>query len=108
MDDFEKFRQQKEAKKEAARQAEEEQKKLDEAAQKMGWVDGFGFVGPNNPKVKGFILGRARKKRVDPRALEKPKNFERTQLTEDKPAGPQPAQPATEPPPEKPQKYQRF
>lgn len=74
MDDFEAFRQ----RKLAAKQAEAH--KDPEAEAKLGWVDGLGPKGPTNPKIKGFILGRYQRKKVDPSTLERPKGYESTAL----------------------------
>lgn len=76
MDDFEAFKKKKQAEKAAQQQADKDGAAFDEAAKKMGWVDGIGFVGANNPKVKGFAVGRARRKRVDPATLVRPKKIE--------------------------------
>ncbi|MCO5166842.1 MAG: hypothetical protein M9894_10810 [Planctomycetes bacterium] len=76
MDDFEAFRKRKQAEKAAQQETQKSEAAFDEAAKKMGWVDGIGFVGANNPKVKGFLVGRARRKRVDPNSLVRPKKIE--------------------------------
>ena len=103
MDDFEAFKKKKQAEQKAENQAAKDEKAFDEAAKKMGWVDGLGFAGATNPKVKGFVLGRARKKKVDPAALEKPKNMEthRHDAPDAKPAAP------TKPGP-KPKNFNKF
>ena len=103
-DDFEAFRKKKQEAKEAAQAADQDQAKMDAAAQKMGWVDGFGFTGPKNPKVKGFVLGRHwPTKKVDPATLEKPKGFETHMADEHKP--PTPEELAKRPRPKNIQKY---
>lgn len=94
MDDFEAFRKKQQAKKEAEKAAAEDAAKQEEAAKKMGWIDGLGPAGVNNPKVKGFVLGRFRKKKIDPTTLEKPKGFESHRLGE----GVEPEDPAKKPP----------
>lgn len=76
MDDFEAFRKKQAEKKAAEQQAQADQAKQEEAAAKMGWIDGLGPAGPKNPKVKGFVLGRYWPKKVDPSTLEKPKGYE--------------------------------
>ena len=96
MDDFEAFKKKKQAEQAAQNQAAKDEKAFDEAAKKMGWIDGLGFVGAQNPKVKGFIVGRARKKKVDPNALEKPKGME-THRADAKPEGAPAAKPAPKP-----------
>lgn len=75
--DFEEFRKQKQAKADAAKKAKEGPAPLANG-KPAEWVDGFGPSGPTNPKVKGFMLGRYRKKRVDPSTLQRPENYEAT------------------------------
>ena len=87
-DDFEAFRKKQQEKKQAEQQAQDDAAKIDEAAQKMGWIDGLGPSGPKNPKVKGFVLGRYWPKKVDPSTLEKPKGYE-THLEQHKPTPPE-------------------
>lgn len=77
-DDFEAFRQKQLQKKAQAEEARAEEARVEEAAKKMGWIDGLGPVGPKNPKVKGFVLGRFWPKKIDPSTLEKPKGYEST------------------------------
>jgi hypothetical protein len=107
VDDFEAFRKKKQAEKDQAKEAEAQEKKFDEAAKKMGWVDGFGFQGPTNPKVKGFVLGRARRKKVDPNTLERPKGME-SHRHDAPPEGEKAAPKPAEKPPEKPKGYSRY
>ena len=78
MDDFEAFRQ----RKMAAKKAKERQAADPEAEARLGWVDGMGPKGPTNPKVKGFILGRYKRKKIDPSTLQRPKGYEKTQLAD--------------------------
>lgn len=106
MDDFEAFKKRKQAEKEAAQRASKEEAAFDEAAKKMGWVDGLGFVGAHNPKVKGFVVGRARRKRIDPSTLERPKGLESHR--HDAPAADKPAEKKPAPPPPKPKGYSRY
>jgi hypothetical protein len=106
VDDFEAFKKKKAAEKASEAQASKDEAAFDDAAKKMGWVDGLGFVGANNPKVKGFILGRAKKKKVDPSTLEKPKGMEshRAPATDKKPE----EKKAPAKPPEKPKGFNRY
>lgn len=99
MDDFEAFKKKKQAEKEAAQKASQEEAAFDEAAKKMGWIDGIGYTGATNPKVKGFIVGRARRKKIDPNALERPKGIEshRHDAPDAKPAEKKPTPPAPKP-----------
>ncbi len=83
MDDFEAFRKKKIQDKKREAEGEKNAKAQDEA---LGWVEGLGPSGPANPKVKGFILGRYRRRRVDPKALQKPKGFQ-THKRSDGPPG---------------------
>lgn len=106
MDDFEAFKKKKAAEKDAEQQAAKDEKAFDEAAKKMGWVDGIGYVGATNPKVKGFIVGRAKKKKVDPNALEKPKGMESHRA--DAPQEGKPAEKKPTPPAPKPKNYNRY
>jgi len=53
-----------------------------EVEQKLGWVDGLGPKGPTNPKIKGFVLGRYARKKIDPQTLERPAGFESTSMTD--------------------------
>lgn len=79
MDDFEAFRKRKKEQEEEKKKAAERAEKADQPAasgKPMDWVDGFGPTGPKNPKIKGFTLGRYRKKKVDPSTLERPDNYE--------------------------------
>tara|TARA_B100000965_G_scaffold363750_1_gene346763 strand:+ start:393 stop:806 length:414 start_codon:yes stop_codon:yes gene_type:complete len=76
--DFEEFRKKKMQQK---KQAADQKKREDELAangEKLDFIDGFGPQGPKNPKIKGFVLGRYQRKRVDPRTLQRPENYERT------------------------------
>ena len=47
----------------------------------INWVDGLGPSGPTNPKVKGFVLGRYSKKRINPKELQRPKGMQRATLS---------------------------
>lgn len=109
MDDFEAFKKMKADAKAAELKAVEDAKlqaAQDEANKKMGWVDGIGYMGATNPKVKGFIVGKARKKKVDPNDLpDKPKGYE-SHRAEEPEDGKKPAAPAK--PPEKPKNYNRY
>ena len=75
--DFEEFRKQKQAKADAKEKGPKPPEVLANG-KPSDWIDGFGPSGPTNPKVKGFMLGRYRKKKVDPSTLERPDNYERT------------------------------
>jgi len=83
VDDFEAFRQRKLAKKKA------EARKDPEADARLGWVDGMGPKGPTNPKIKGFILGRYTRKKIDPNTLERPAGYEKTQLADHEETSPE-------------------
>ncbi|MCA8924457.1 MAG: hypothetical protein KDD82_21785 [Planctomycetes bacterium] len=76
MDDFEAFRQRKLAAKKSADSSDPE------AEEKLGWVDGLGPAGVSNPKVKGFVLGRYARKKIDPATLERPAGYESTSLAD--------------------------
>ncbi len=76
MDDFEAFRKRKKEQEEEKKRAAERAQKPAASGKPMDWVDGFGPTGPKNPKIKGFTLGRYRKKKVDPSTLEKPEGYE--------------------------------
>jgi hypothetical protein len=107
VDDFEAFKKKKADKEKADKDAvlkAAQDAKNDEAAKKMGWVDGFGFTGAVNPKVKGFVLGRSRKKKIDVKELKKPGNFESHRM--DDPNKPKPTEPPK--PPEKPKNYNKY
>lgn len=76
--DFEEFRKKKMQQKKQA--AEQKKREAQPAAngKKLDFIDGFGPQGPTNPKIKGFVLGRYQRKRVDPRTLQRPDNYEAT------------------------------
>lgn len=76
--DFEEFRKKKKAQQDADKQAEEKASQPTASGKPADWIDGFGPAGPSNPKVKGFLLGRYRKKKVDPSTLAKPEGYEAT------------------------------
>ena len=80
--DFEEFRKNRDAikQKKADKEAERERRANAPAAngKNLDWIDGMGPAGPRNPKVKGFVLGRFTKKRIDPNTLQRPANFEPT------------------------------
>lgn len=78
MDDFEAFRKKRKAQKEALEKAEEANARAAANGKKLDWVEGMGPSGPTNPKVKGFILGRFQRKRIDPKELERPEGYEAT------------------------------
>lgn len=78
--DFEEFRRKRKEQAEAQAQAERQAQQPAANGEKLEWVDGMGPVGPRNPKVKGFILGRFRRKRIDPSQLQRPKGYESTAL----------------------------
>ncbi len=78
--DFEEFRRKRKEQAEAQAQAERLAQQPAANGEKLEWVEGMGPAGPRNPKVKGFILGRFRRKRVDPSQLQRPKGYERTAL----------------------------
>lgn len=107
MDDFEAFKKKKQAEKDAKAKASKDEATFDEAAKKMGWVDGLGYVGANNPKVKGFILGRARRKKVDPNALQRPKGMESHRHDAPDPEA-KPVEKKPAPPPPKPKGYSKY
>jgi hypothetical protein len=107
VDDFEAFKKKKQAAEKAEQEATKQEAEFDEAAKKMGWVDGLGFVGHQNPKVKGFILGRAKKKKVDPKGLERPKGMETHRHDIVPPGAEKPAEKKVEPAP-KPKNIQRY
>ena len=104
MDDFEAFKKKKQEKEKAEKAASANEAQFDEAAKKMGWIDGLGFTGPVNPKVKGFVRGRSRKKKLDPKELKKPEHFESTRM--DDPSKPKPPTPPA--PLEKPKNFNRY
>ncbi len=106
MDDFEAFKKKKQAEKEAKDKASKDEAAFDEAAKKMGWIDGIGYVGATNPKVKGFIVGRARRKKVDPNSLERPKGIETHR--HDAPDAAKPAEQKPAPPAPKPKGFNRY
>ncbi|MDC3379328.1 hypothetical protein OAX78_03500 [Planctomycetota bacterium] len=89
MDDFDAFRKKKQAEREARKQGSKDEAKAAAAAKKMGWVEGLGPAGPTNPKIKGFVLGRFRKKRLDPRTLQRPEGYE-SHTQKSGPSGPDP------------------
>ncbi len=103
MDDFEAFRKKQKEKKASEKEAADGEKAFDAAKEQLGWVDGIGPAGHNNPKVKGFVLGRYKKKKVDVNELEKPKGFEKHRA--DKPEGEQ--QKPVDPAP-KPKKFNKY
>lgn len=105
MDDFEAFKKKKAAEKASEAQASKDEAAFDDAAKKMGWVDGLGFVGATNPKVKGFVLGRARRKKVDPATLEKPKGMESHRAA---PVKAEEKKAAPVKPPEKPKGFNKY
>jgi hypothetical protein len=76
--DFDEFRKKKIQQKKA--KAEEAKRDDSPAAngEQLDWVDGMGPAGPRNPKIKGFMLGRYQRKRIDPRTLQRPEGYERT------------------------------
>jgi hypothetical protein len=76
MDDFEAFRKRKKEQEEEKKREAERASQPAASGKPMDWVDGFGPAGPTNPKVKGFMLGRYRKKKIDPSELEKPEGYE--------------------------------
>lgn len=112
MDDFEAFKKKKADAKAAELKAVEDAKlqaAQDEANKKMGWIDGIGYMGATNPKVKGFIVGKARRKKVDPNELpEKPKGFESHRADAEEEEGEKKPAPAPEKPPQKPKGYSRY
>ncbi|MBL4846288.1 MAG: hypothetical protein JKY65_12235 [Planctomycetes bacterium] len=81
MDDFEAFRQAKQKKAEDAKKAAARAKRPGAGGKPPNWVDGCGPAGATNPKVKGFILGRYRKKKIDPATLQRPDGYESTART---------------------------
>ncbi|MGE0712166.1 MAG: hypothetical protein AB7N76_29765 [Planctomycetota bacterium] len=86
--DFNEFRKKK---MEEKKQKEEEEQRATQptaSGQAPDWIDGMGPAGPRNPKVKGFVLGRYQRKRVDPSTLQRPEGYERTNMSaeEDAPA----------------------
>ena len=78
MDDFEAFRKAKQAKAEAKKKAANQGPTPTASGKPADWIDGFGPSGPTNPKVKGFMLGRYSKKKVDPATLQRPEGYEKT------------------------------
>jgi len=76
VDDFEAFRKKREAQKDALEEAEEANARAAANGQKLDWIDGMGPAGPRNPKVKGFVLGRFQRKRIDPKNLKRPDGYE--------------------------------
>lgn len=93
--DFDEFRKKKLEKKQEEKAADESGR-LAASGKELGWIDGLGPAGgPRNPKVKGFVLGRFQRKRIDPSTLERPKGYESTALGaggEDDPAKKTPAE----------------
>jgi hypothetical protein len=74
---FDEFRKKKKEEKERLKKAKEEQSRGTVSGEKIDWVEGIGPTGgTQNPKVKGFVQGRYKKQRVDPRELHKPSGFQ--------------------------------
>lgn len=75
--DFEAFRKKKKEAEDAQKAAAAANNRPMADGSENTWKDGLGPAGGvSNPKVKGFVLGRYSKKRVDPRELHKPQGFE--------------------------------
>ncbi len=74
--DFDAFRKKKQAEEERLKKAKAANSRPMANGSKRNWSEGLGPTGPSNPKIKGFVLGRYSKKRIDPRTLEKPKGFQ--------------------------------
>lgn len=79
--DFEEFRKKKKAAQEQQAQQEAQQNAPTAAGGKLDWIDGMGPAGYKNPKVKGFVLGRFKKAKVDPKDLQRPAGYEATART---------------------------
>ncbi|RMG08985.1 MAG: hypothetical protein D6731_20705 [Planctomycetota bacterium] len=74
--DFDEFRRKKKAEQERLRKAAEEQARGTASGKEADWIDGLGPAGQGNPAVRGFVQGRYKRERVDPRALRKPSGYE--------------------------------
>ncbi len=74
--DFDAFRKEKEEKNRLLKEAAAANARPMANGSKSSWIEGLGPASAPNPKVKGFILGRYKKQRVDPATLEKPEGYE--------------------------------
>jgi hypothetical protein len=73
--DFEEFKRKKKEEKERQARIAAESARGTASGKELNWVEGLGPAQIANPKVKGFVLGRYQKQKVDPRNLEKPDGF---------------------------------
>lgn len=108
IDPFEAFK----ANKKAAEKQSAEIAKTDEAAKKLGWIDGIGPAGakPDPGKPKGFVRGRYVKPPVKADELQKlkPKKYDDGKFAKPKA---KPTNPDEELPPEeerRPEKFTKF
>jgi hypothetical protein len=74
--DFDAFKKQKQAKNDALKEASVANARPMANGSESTWIEGLGPASAPNPKVKGFILGRYKKQRHDPKALERPDGYE--------------------------------
>ncbi|HZU97284.1 MAG TPA: hypothetical protein VFF73_11355 [Planctomycetota bacterium] len=106
LDPFEAFKQ----KKKQDQKNTAETAKNEEAAKKLGWIEGIGPAGDGKPepgKPKGFVRGRFAKPVVNPAELQKakPKKFDDHKFAKPKPTNTEALPPEED---RRPDKFSKF